>query len=122
MRALSRRVWQDNRGALWADRLTRIVNDILDMERLATGKMELTPGWTALAPLVTTAGEALEGSTKALPNTCVQPLKSPFSNPGSVSRFCAGHRDTTRARQATRILLIGKDLLTARVHAALIRI
>ena len=42
------------------ERLIMIVNDILDMERLATGKMELTRGWTALAQLVSTAGEALE--------------------------------------------------------------
>jgi PAS domain S-box-containing protein len=46
------------------ERLIRLVNDILDLERMGTGKLELTPAWQACHDIINSAFDGVRGAAE----------------------------------------------------------
>jgi signal transduction histidine kinase len=49
-----------------SDRLVRLINDMLDLDRMHSGRLEMEPGEHTVAPLVEQAMDAVQGAADAL--------------------------------------------------------
>jgi signal transduction histidine kinase len=49
-----------------SDRLVRLINDMLDLDRMASGRLEMEPAMLPVQPLVQQAMDAVQGSATAL--------------------------------------------------------